>query len=107
MSFLNKNAAEKNPDYFATACYIEQALPLMAALGQEHQGDFIQTLRANAEAGGDSVHRGMVLGLLLAAGSFLHLPKKWKTGLKDHDELAEEIQQFAAIAARGDGHLVL
>lgn len=106
MSFLNKNAAEKNPDYFATACYIEQALPLMATLGQEHQGDFIQTLRANAEAGGDSVHRGMVLGLLLAAGSS-DLPEKWKTGLKDHDELAEEIQQFAAIAARGDGHLVL
>lgn len=106
MSFLNDSAAAKNPDYFATACYIEQALPLMAALGQEQNGDFIGTLRANAEAGGDSVHRGMVLGLLLAADS-ADVPEEWKTGLKDHRELAEEIHQFAAIAARGDGHLAL
>ncbi|MDF0751535.1 ADP-ribosylglycohydrolase family protein [Marinobacter sp. 71-i] len=106
MSFLNDSVAAKNPDYFATACYIEQALPLMAALGEEQNGDFIGTLRANAEAGGDSVHRGMVLGLLLAAGS-KDVPEEWKTGLKDHDELAGEIHQFAAIAARGDGHLAL
>lgn len=106
MSFLNDSAGAKNPDYFATACYIEQALPLMAALGHEQNGDFIGTLRANAQAGGDSVHRGMVLGLLLAAGSD-DVPEQWKTGLKDHQELADEIRQFAAIATRGDGHLTL
>jgi ADP-ribosylglycohydrolase len=106
MTFLDENAGARDPDYFATACYIEQALPLMAALGQQQKGDLIGTLRANAEAGGDSVHRGMVLGLLLAAGSDA-VPEDWKTGLKDHDELAEEIHQFATIAARGDGHLTL
>lgn len=106
MRFLNKSADEKHRDYFATACYIEQALPLMAALAREHRSDVIRTLSANAEAGGDSVHRGMVLGLLLAAGSE-GVPEEWKTGLKDHDELAGEIHQFAAIAARGDGHLAL
>jgi ADP-ribosylglycohydrolase len=106
MTFLDETAEARNPDYFATACYIEQALPLMAALGQQQNGDLIDTLRANAEAGGDSVHRGMVLGLLLAAGRDA-LPEDWKAGLKDHDGLAEEIHQFAAIAARGDGHLAL
>ena len=106
MSFLNDSAAAKHPDYFATACYIEHALPLIAALGQEQNGNFIDALRANAEAGGDSVHRGMVLGMLLAAGSD-GVPEHWKTGLKDHQALAEEIRQFAAIAARGDGHLAL
>lgn len=106
MSFLDETADTREPDYFATACYIEQALPLMAALGQEQSADLIGTLRANAEAGGDSVHRGMVLGLLLAAGHD-DVPEDWKIGLKDHDELAEEIHQFAAIAARGNGHLML
>jgi ADP-ribosylglycohydrolase len=106
MRFLPESAEDKTREYFATACYIEQALPLMAALGREHKGDLIGTLRANAEAGGDSVHRGMVLGMLLAAGSN-EVPEAWKTGLKDHDQLAEEIHQFAAIAASGDGHLRL
>lgn len=106
MTFLEEQAAATDPDYFATACYVEQALPLMAALGQQHNGDITGTLRANAEAGGDSVHRGMVLGLLLAAGSE-KVPEEWKTGLKDYGELTEEIRQFAIIAARGDGHLVL
>lgn len=106
MRFLSDNAANRALDYFATACYIEQALPLMAALGQQQKGDFTDTLRANAEAGGDSVHRGMVLGLLLAAGSD-EVPEEWKAGLKDYGELTEEIRQFATLAARGDGHLLL
>ncbi|ERS81027.1 hypothetical protein Q672_06860 [Marinobacter sp. EVN1] len=106
MRFLEGNAAARNPDYFATACYVEQALPLMAALGQQQNAGLIATLRANAEAGGDSVHRGMVLGLLLAA-AMDDVPEHWKTGLKNHDDLAEEIRQFAVIATRGDGHLVL
>jgi ADP-ribosylglycohydrolase len=106
MCFAHESAEQKKPKYFATACYVEQALPLMAALGCEQAGDLIGTLRANAEAGGDNVHRGMVLGLLLAAGS-ADVPEEWKTGLKNHDELAKEIHQFATIAARGDGHLAL
>ncbi|WP_339859820.1 ADP-ribosylglycohydrolase family protein [Pseudohongiella acticola] len=104
MTFQGEPAALKSPDYFATACYIEQALPLMAALGCEHDGDLIKTLRANAEAGGDSVHRGLVLGMLLGAGSS-DVPETWKTGLKDYHELAQEIQQFAGLAAQGNGHL--
>ena len=106
MSFKEESADRMSPDYFATACYIEQALPLMTALGQQECADFNRTLRANAEAGGDSVHRGMVLGLLLGAGSE-DVPEAWKRGLKHHDELAGEIHQFAVIAARGDGHLLL
>ncbi|MDY6842079.1 MAG: ADP-ribosylglycohydrolase family protein [Pseudomonadota bacterium] len=106
MSFLEEHADARSPDYFSTACYVEQALPMMAVLGEQQKGDLIGTLRANAEAGGDNVHRGLVLGLLLAAG-IDEVPEGWKTGLKDHDELAEEIRQFAAIAAKGDGHLRL
>lgn len=106
MTFLDESAEQKDADYFATACYVEQALPLMATLGWEHNGGFFRTLSANAEAGGDSVHRGMVLGLLLGAGSD-HVAKEWKTGLKDHGELVAEIHQFAAIAASKDGHLTL
>ncbi|MDX1588297.1 MAG: ADP-ribosylglycohydrolase family protein [Oleiphilaceae bacterium] len=106
MRFLEEASERKSSDYFATACYIEQALPLMAALGRNHDGALIPALRANAEAGGDSVHRGMVLGLLLGAGSD-GIPESWKTGLKDHDALAREIHQFAALASTGEGHLTL
>ena len=106
MAFLDENADKRKADYFATACYIEQALPLIAALGHQHQGDLSAALRANAEAGGDNVHRGMVLGLLLGAGA-TDIPDHWKAGLKDHSELAKEIRQFAAIASRGHAHLTL
>ncbi|MBC54797.1 MAG: ADP-ribosylation protein [Gammaproteobacteria bacterium] len=106
MRFLEGNAADKSIDHFATACYVEQGLPLMAALGCQHNCDLIATLRANAEIGGDSVHRGLVLGLLLGAGSN-EVPERWKTGLTDHHELTQEIQQFAKIAASGMGHLRL
>ncbi|MAY56569.1 MAG: ADP-ribosylation protein [Gammaproteobacteria bacterium] len=104
MSFLKEGAETRSTDYFATACYVEQALPLMAKLGKEHDCGLISTLRANAEIGGDSVHRGLVLGLLLAAGSS-EVPEEWITGLKDHEALREEIRQFAALAASGTGHL--
>lgn len=85
-------------------CYIEHGLPLLVALGCRNGADFPQALQANAEEGGDCVHRGMVLGLLLGAASD-QLPAALKQGLREYSALEKEITAFSEIAAQGTGHL--
>jgi ADP-ribosylglycohydrolase len=105
MTFSESTVAEVDQEHLGTPCYIEQGLPLMISLARQHAAGFFDTLRANAEAGGDCVHRGMVLGLLLGA-STQTIPEPLRTGLKDHVPLAEEISAFAEIAQTGNGHLI-
>ncbi|CAB1078122.1 hypothetical protein D1AOALGA4SA_5887 [Olavius algarvensis Delta 1 endosymbiont] len=85
---------------FATACYPEHGLPLLLYFAQNHQVDVEATLLANANAGGDNVHRGMVLGLVVGAAND-ELPQHLKTGLTAFDELQGEIDDFADIALSG------
>ncbi len=59
-------------------------------------------LLANANAGGDNVHRGMLLGAVLGA-SVDAMPESLTEGLADHRALGEEITAFADIAAGGKG----
>ena len=54
---------------FATACYPEHGLPLLLYFAKAHNVDVESALLANANAGGDNVHRGMVLGILVGAAS--------------------------------------
>ena len=81
----------------ATACYPEHGLPMMLYLAVQNRFDLASALLANANAGGDNVHRGMLLGLVIGAAS-KKVPSKLKTGLMDHVELAEEIEAFAELA---------
>ncbi len=87
---------------YGTACYPEHGLPLMLFLAANHGFDPSAALLANANAGGDNVHRSAVLGLWLGAAA-TDFPDDLKTGLRAHDSLAEEIGQFAEIAASGMG----
>jgi len=50
----------------SSACYIEEAFPAALALAWRHAGDFLAGIVANARCGGDSCHRGAVVGSLLA-----------------------------------------
>lgn len=84
---------------FATACYPEHGLPLAFYQARRHDFDLEAGLLANANAGGDNVHRGMVLGVLLGA-AVGRVPARLKQGLRDYDDLKTEIEAFAAIAAR-------
>jgi hypothetical protein len=86
----------------ATACYPEHGLPLMLALAAKHGADLTATLLANANAGGDNVHRGMILGLLLGSAT-ADFPARLRDGLADRAALESEINDFAAIAASGEG----
>lgn len=47
------------------ACYISDAWPAVLYLACKHQQDPVKALQMNAEVGGDNVHRGSVLGVLL------------------------------------------
>ena len=86
----------------ATACYPEHGLPMMLYLAVRHKFDLETALLANANAGGDNVHRGMLLGLLVGA-ALDEVPVSLKTGLTDHAELAMEIDAFAELAVTSVG----
>lgn len=47
------------------ACYISDSWPAVLYLACKHQQDPLRALQINAEVGGDNVHRGAVLGVLL------------------------------------------
>ena len=63
--------------------------------------DVESALLANANAGGDNVHRGMVLGILLGAAN-LELAEYLKRGLIAFAELQTEIDAFSDIAWNGN-----
>ncbi len=86
--------------HFATACYPEHGLPLMLYLAYHHDSDARAALLANANAGGDNVHRGMVLGLIAGAARS-DFPEELKNGLAAHAALATEIDAFVEVACSG------
>ncbi|MBR2515292.1 MAG: ADP-ribosylglycohydrolase family protein [Halomonas sp.] len=49
----------------STACYITDAWPAVLYLACKHHKTPLKALQVNAEVGGDNVHRGAVLGVLL------------------------------------------
>lgn len=58
---------------------------------------FEQGLLANANCGGENVHRGIVLGALLGAEAGERgIPEHLKTGLKDYEAINAEIEAFKA-----------
>lgn len=78
---------------FSTACYPEHGVPLLLCLMQRNKSEFKSSLLANANAGGDSVHRGMILGLLAGAAN-AEIPYELKSGLLAYNELQSEINAF-------------
>jgi ADP-ribosyl-[dinitrogen reductase] hydrolase len=85
---------------FATACYPEHGLPLLLYLATKHNFAVEASLLANANAGGDNVHRGMILGLIVGAANE-NFPEHLRDGLAARHQLKNEIEGFADIALRG------
>ncbi|MGB6020346.1 MAG: ADP-ribosylglycohydrolase family protein [Sulfurimonadaceae bacterium] len=80
----------------ANACYTEHGVPLLLYLCVQHNFDLKDALLANVNAGGDNVHRGMIMGLLLGACSE-RVDDNLKKGLVDYEELNQEIEAFVQI----------
>jgi ADP-ribosylglycohydrolase len=78
---------------FATSCYPEHGVPLIIYFLNKNKFDFKSSLLDNANAGGDNVHRGMILGLL-AGASAKEIPEELKTDLKKYVEIKKEINDF-------------
>lgn len=99
---LDQWAAELSPEEvvlrrLGTACYPEHGLPLVLYLAAHHGYEPKASLLANANAGGDNVHRGAVLGLLVGAG-VSEFPRELIDGLADSDAIGQEIDAFVEIA---------
>lgn len=84
---------------FATACYPEHGLPLLFYLAVKHDFGLEASLLANANAGGDNVHRGMILGLITGAAAD-RVPDHLIQGLIAWRELETEIGAFTDIALK-------
>jgi len=78
---------------FTTGCYPEQSLPVLMYLLYKNKFDFEDSVLANANAGGDNVHRGIILGMLAGAASE-EIPNALKTGLVEYESIHQEIEAF-------------
>ena len=96
---LRVSAGEVIDGRLSIACYPEHGLPLLLYLALHEGMDLEGALLANANAGGDNVHRGMILGLLLGA-CCRQIPAPLIEGLVAREELAGEIDAFAEFALR-------
>lgn len=71
--------------------------PSLVHFAGKYSSDFERGLLANANTGGENVHRGIVLGALLGAqAGESGIPEHLKTGLKDYAALSQEIEAFKA-----------
>lgn len=80
---------------FSPACYISGSWPGVLYLAYRYLENPLQGLTANANLGGDNVHRGFVLGTILGAATGLSLDSLYAQ-LVDHDSLDEELQDLLA-----------
>ena len=75
------------------ACYIDSNfVSLLHFLGK--YPDFKSAALANANCGGENVHRGLVLGAVLGAAH--GVPEDLRVGLKNADKLGSEIRDLVA-----------
>ena len=102
---LPEDRYDELPGPYARACYPEHGIPLMLRIAHASGGDFYWSLRANAEIGGDTVHRGMILGMLLGASQ--GIDESLQTGLVHYEALNREIESFVDVVLSGEGHLVV
>lgn len=83
-----------------TACYLQQSLPGLIDMTAKYTGNsngenVWQGLLANANVGGENVHRGSVLGAILGArAGASKLPQRLIQGLYPRAELEKEIDSF-------------
>ena len=81
-----------------SACYLEQSLPPLVDMVAKYMPRHSQVwdvLLANANVGGENVHRGSVLGAIMGARAGVdQLPEHMQTGLYPYLELKEEINAF-------------
>ena len=87
-----------------TACYLASALPALLDSILSHREESVwEGLLANANTGGENVHRGSCLGAVLGSQhAFEELESELSTGLHDSEQLKSEIDDFIKVVLRDD-----
>jgi ADP-ribosyl-[dinitrogen reductase] hydrolase len=101
-----------NDDSTMSACYLSSALPGLIDMIAKYQpnlssnnaGERVwQGLLANANVGGENVHRGSAMGAVLGARAGVdRLPQNMMEGLYPYAELAREIEEFVRAIVASD-----
>jgi hypothetical protein len=93
-----------------SACYLQSSVPTlldMISKYTSHSNDAWTGLLANANNGGENVHRGAVLGAILGARAGVeNMPAELFDGLHDKDALATEIDAFVGAVLKSEVPLV-
>jgi ADP-ribosylglycohydrolase len=83
------DVGKSEPIKVGKASPTEGALPSALYFALKYQNNFEQAIIANANVGGDSAARGIVIGMLLGAADGWHLAPshRWVTGLNSMREV--------------------
>ena len=81
----------------STACYLPESFTASIFLAYKYWDDFTLAILSNAKVGGDSCHRGVVVGSVV--GMHTGIPPKWLPDLNAFQELSND---FATGFSRSD-----
>jgi ADP-ribosylglycohydrolase len=81
---------------FSTACYITDSWPSVLFLAAKYEKDLNAGILANANLGGDNVHRGSVLGFILGLIDEEENPQldQWYSSLLNSETIDSEINEL-------------
>jgi len=82
---------------YSSACYISDSWPVVLYLAYKYHKDPWLALRVNTNLGGDNVHRGMVLGVLLGLLND-NVATSWFDQLVAHNPISQEIDALISAA---------
>jgi ADP-ribosylglycohydrolase len=77
-------------DTLSTACYLPESFVAALHFAWKYHDDFSMAVLANAKAGGDNCHRGVVLGSIVAMQT--GIPEVWLRKLRMMEKLRCDIQ---------------
>jgi len=82
---------------------LQSSYPSLIHFAGKYSSEFERGLLANANTGGENVHRGIVLGALLGAEVGENaIPEHLKVGLKDYAAISQEIESFKAAVSKAE-----
>ncbi|MFT7234729.1 MAG: ADP-ribosylglycohydrolase [Methylophagaceae bacterium] len=82
---------------FSRACYISDSWPVVLYLAYKYQNAPWQALKVNTSLGGDNVHRGNILGILLGLQSEA-VATQWFDQLLSYNAIGQEIDTLISMA---------
>eukprot|EP01039_Chlorochromonas_danica_P007473 gene7473-8263_t len=93
---IRKQVAESRGRDPMTACYIDSAYPALLHFAYKYAESPEEAILANANAGGENVARGALLGALLGAAHGVQGFPKWAFELEDYEKIQSEIDALVS-----------